>query len=89
MVSIEKEIKNESGLHTRSASAFVRMANEYKSEIYITKDAIKANAKSIMGVMILGASKGDVILIEADGPDEGQAIEGLSALFDNNFNLYQ
>lgn len=76
---------NKTGLHARPASKFVQVANSYKCEIYIEKDNTKINAKSIMGVMILGASKGTKITIIADGLEEEAALKALSDLIESKF----
>lgn len=85
MVSKELVIMNKTGLHARPASKFVQVANSYKCEIYIEKDNTKINAKSIMGVMILGASKGTKITIIADGLEEEAALKALSDLIESKF----
>ncbi|MFW6266554.1 MAG: HPr family phosphocarrier protein [Halanaerobiales bacterium] len=76
-------IKNETGLHARPASQFVKKAGEYKSEIKITRDKDEVNAISIMGVMSLGAEKGSEIIIEAEGEDEDTAIAELVNYLEN------
>ncbi len=80
-------VNNKAGLHAKPASLFVQKANEFKSEIYIKKDATRVNAKSIMGVMILAVQKGDEILIEATGDDEKKALEQLKQLIENRFDF--
>lgn len=86
MVSNEVILKNKSGLHARPASLLVELANKFKSEIFIKKDNMTINAKSIMGVMTLGAACGTHIIIEADGSDEGEALEAIIELVGRNFN---
>ena len=76
---------NKTGLHARPASKFVQIANNYRCEIYIEKDNTKVNAKSIMGVMTLGASKGTKITIIADGLEEEKALKALSELIESKF----
>lgn len=85
MVSKDLVIMNKTGLHARPASKFVQIANDYKCEIYIEKENTKINAKSIMGVMTLGASKGTKITIIAEGIDEKEAIKVLSELIQSKF----
>ncbi|MGN0194696.1 MAG: HPr family phosphocarrier protein [Pseudoramibacter sp.] len=80
-------VKNKAGLHAKPASLFVETANEFSSEIYISKGSTRVNAKSIMGVMILAVSKGDEILLEVNGDDEKAAMDRLTALIDNKFGL--
>lgn len=79
-------IQNKAGLHAKPASMFVQCANNFKSEIFIKKDATRVNAKSIMGVMILAVQKGDEIEIEAFGDDEEKAISALKDLINRKFD---
>lgn len=78
-------IQNKVGLHARPASIFVQTANKFKSDIIVEKDGNKVNAKSILGVLSLGAEKGAHIIIEAKGEDENEAIEALESLIENKF----
>ena len=80
-------VNNKAGLHAKPASLFVQKANNFKSEIYIKKDATRVNAKSIMGVMILAVQKGDEIQIEATGDDEKRAVEQLKQLIEDRFDF--
>ncbi len=84
---LQQEIKviNKSGLHARPASAFVAEAGRYQSNIYIHKDNECINAKSIMGVMSAGITQGTLIILQADGPDEAEALDALTALIDSGF----
>ncbi len=76
----EVEIVNRTGLHTRPGNLFVKKAKEYRSEVAVVKRDKRVNAKSLLTLMKAGISKGDRIVIVADGPDEAQAVEGLAAL---------
>lgn len=78
-------IKNELGLHARAAAAFVKVANRFRSEIFVRKDQMKVNGKSIMGVLMLAASKGSKIDIEVEGDDSTEALEALGKLIEENF----
>ncbi len=82
---IEKtiEIENELGLHSRVAALFVQICSKYKSEICIKKDDFEINAKSIMGIMALGASKGENVHIIINGPDKEEAMEEIEMFFKN------
>ena len=80
-------VNNKAGLHAKPASLFVQRANDFKSEIYIKKEATRVNAKSIMGVMILAVQRGDEIQIEATGDDEKKAVEQLKLLIENRFDF--
>ena len=86
MVSNKAVLTNKSGLHARPASLLVELANKFKSEIFIKKDNMTINAKSIMGVMTLGAAHGTEIIIEVDGSDEEEALKAIIQLIDSNFN---
>ena len=70
-------IQNEVGLHTRPATYFIQKANNYKSSVWIENSDRRANAKSLLGVLSLGISKGDTVSIIADGSDEAEAVDGL------------
>jgi phosphocarrier protein len=85
MVSQEVTIKNRAGIHARPAALLVQRANEYSSQILIKKGDNQINAKSIMGILALGASYNSVLELIVEGEDEIQALEGLVALFNNRF----
>jgi phosphocarrier protein HPr len=78
-------IVNELGLHTRAASKFVRMASDFASEVTVEKDGEEINGKSIMGVLMLVASKGSQILIRARGVDADAAVDALAGLVQEGF----
>lgn len=73
-------ITAENGLHTRPASIFVKAAKAYQSDISVVSGEKSANAKSLFKLQTLGLSKGNTILIRADGPDAEEAVKVLSAL---------
>lgn len=85
MSLIKKEliIKNKQGLHARPAAIFVQIANKYDSRITVRRDAEEVNGKSIMGILMLGAEKGSLIIIEADGIDAQEAIVELEKIISN------
>ena len=85
MVKREMTITNNIGLHARPATFFVQKANCFKSSIWVEKEDCRVNAKSLLGVLSLGISKGTSITLIADGADEKDAIEGLSMLIDSEF----
>ena len=85
MVSKDVVINNQVGLHARPATFFIQKANEVKSSIWVEKEERRVNAKSLLGVLSLGIVKGTEIRIIADGADENEAIETLSALIDSDF----
>lgn len=76
-------VKNETGLHARPASLFVQKAAKFKSVIKLKRDGKEANAKSIISVLSLGASKGSEVTVCADGVDEVEAVDALVELLDN------
>lgn len=77
MVERKVKVALEHGLHARPATDFVKMASSVKSEVFLIKDGKEMNAKSIMGVMALGVSKGDEVTLRVDGSDEREALEKL------------
>ena len=85
MITKDFIIENKTGLHARPASKFVQIANEFKSDIFIEKGNTRVNAKSIMGVMTLGAGRGSKIRLIVDGIDQEEALETLSQLIQSNF----
>ena len=85
MFSKEVEVLNQAGLHARPATFIIQKANEFKSSIWVEKDERKVNAKSLLGVLSLGITKGTVITIIADGVDEEEAVVTLVNLIASNF----
>lgn len=81
----ECRIKNKLGFHARAAVKFVQLASKFKSDVKVVKDDIEVNGKSIMGVLMLAASKGTKIKIIVDGEDEKEAIKSLAELIENGF----
>ncbi len=79
-------ITNKVGLHARPASLLVQTAAQFQSKIRVQFGDKTANAKSMLGVMKLGASQGDTILVRAEGEDAEQAIAALTDLAHHNFN---
>ena len=85
MVTQEVTINNEVGLHARPATFFIQKANEFKSGIWVETDERRVNAKSLLGVLSLGITKGTTITLLADGSDEKEAVAALSELVSGNF----
>jgi phosphocarrier protein HPr len=85
---VEKEIRvvNELGIHARPASLIVKAATGFRSEITLEKDGVSADAKSIMGVMMLAAAHNSVVVVRAKGGDEVEAVVAIEALFNQKFN---
>ncbi len=78
-------IKNRLGLHARAAALLVKTANRFTSEIAIEKDGLEVNGKSIMGILMLAASKGSKITLKVNGKDSTQAIQVLGQLIEEKF----
>jgi phosphocarrier protein len=85
--SAEREaiILNELGMHARAATKFVQLAGKYACDVFIEKDGQEVNGKSIMGVLMLVASKGSRILIIARGDQAEEAVEALAGLVNDRF----
>jgi phosphocarrier protein len=79
------EIVNKLGLHARPSARLTQLASDFKSNVFMTRNGRRINAKSIMGVMMLAAAKGSTITLEAEGDDEVQAIDALAALIESGF----
>jgi len=78
-------IKNRAGIHARPAALIVQTASKFSSKIWLEKGTDKINAKSIMGIITLGASFGTPIRITADGADEDAAAGAIEGLFESRF----
>ena len=78
-------IINKLGLHARASTKLTQTASQFKSDIWIERNGRRVNAKSIMGVMMLAASKGSTVTLEANGGDEVEAMDALVALINNRF----
>ena len=85
MTEAELLIKNQLGLHARACALFVKTAARFQSEIYVARDDLEVNGKSIMGVMMLAAEEGSTIRVRAEGPDEALALKALRELVDGKF----
>ena len=81
----EVVVQNQVGLHARPATFFIQKANEYKSSVWIEKDEKRVNAKSLLGVLSLGVTKGTNITIIADGVDVEKAVGELVSLISSDF----
>ena len=85
MIQQEIEIINKLGLHARASAKFTQLAAKYKSEVWMTRNKRRVNAKSIMGVMMLAAGKGATVLLETEGEDEKECFSALLALVNDKF----
>ncbi len=80
MYSREITVTNQVGLHSRPATFFVQKANTFESSIWVEKDERRVNAKSLLGVLSLGVTQGEVITVVANGSDEKEAVDCLTEL---------
>ena len=78
-------ISNRLGLHARASAKLTKLASGFKSDVHVSRNGRRVNAKSIMGVMMLAAGLGAEIEIEAEGVDELQAVDALRALIEAKF----
>lgn len=78
-------IINKLGLHARAAAKFVTLASQFESAVEVARNGQKVNGKSIMGVMMLAASKGTTLTVSVDGPDEAEAMQQIEALILDRF----
>jgi phosphocarrier protein len=85
MIKTRISIINRLGLHARASAKLTKLAGSFKSEIHLSRNARRVNAKSIMGVMMLAAGLGSEIEIETEGSDEAQAMDALRALIEARF----
>jgi phosphocarrier protein HPr len=85
MQQLEVEIVNKLGLHARASAKLTQVAGKYQSEVWMSRNERRVNAKSIMGVMMLAAAKGTTVTIETSGPDEDEAMAALLELIQDKF----
>ena len=85
MTQADLLIRNQLGLHARPCAKFVRLAAKFRSEVWVARDDLEVNGKSIMGVMMLAAEEGAMIRVRAEGPDEVDAVAALKELVDSKF----
>jgi len=86
MIRKEIEVVNKLGLHARPATMLVKTASRFSSKITIKKEELSVDAKSIMGVLILAAQKGSILMLDVDGPDEEEASKAVAELFARGFD---
>lgn len=85
MPQAEAEIVNKLGLHARASARFTQVAAQFRSNVWLSRDGRRVNAKSIMGVMMLAAGKGAHVLIETEGVDAEEALAALLRLIADKF----
>lgn len=85
MITLEVEVINRAGLHTRPAANLVKITSKYKSDVFIEKDNFRINGKSIIGVMTLAAEMGSKLTFEINGTDEKEMAKEIEELFNSGF----
>lgn len=85
MYEKEVTVQNQVGLHARPATFFIQKANEFRSNIWVEKEERKVSAKSLLGVLSLGITRGTSIKIVAEGNDEASAVDALATLVGSDF----
>ena len=85
MIKVRITINNKLGLHARASAKLTKLAGGFASDIHVSRNGRRVNAKSIMGVMMLAAGMGTEIEIEAEGADEQLAVDAMRGLIDARF----
>ena len=85
MLQQELEIVNRLGLHVRASAKLTQVAGQFQSDVWVSRNGRRVNAKSIMGVMMLAAAQGSKIVLETSGPDEAEAMEAVAMLIAARF----
>lgn len=85
MIKTTVVISNKLGLHARASAKLTKLAGGFRSDVFMSRNGRRVNAKSIMGVMMLAAGLGTEVELETAGPDEQAAIDALTALINDKF----
>ena len=85
MIKATLKISNKLGLHARASAKLTKLAGSFKSEVFMSRNGRRVNAKSIMGVMMLAAGLGSEVEVEVEGSDEVEALEAIRALIADRF----
>ena len=85
MLQKEFTIVNKLGLHARASALFVKTSSRFESEVKLSKEGVEVNGKSIMGIMMLAASKGVTVQLTVEGVDEEEAMQTIGDLIVNGF----
>lgn len=85
MINRDIEIINKLGLHARASAKLTQLAAKFQSEVWMTRERKRVNAKSIMGVMMLAAGKGSTVTLETEGADEQEVMDALVQLIEARF----
>ena len=83
MLQNEFMIINKLGLHARASALFVKTSSRFSSDVKLAREGVEVNGKSIMGIMMLAASKGSSVRLTVDGADETEALQAIGALIAN------
>jgi len=86
MLQQEVEIVNKLGLHARASAKLTQVAAQFGSNVWVSRNGRRVNAKSIMGVMMLAAAQGSRIIIETEGPDEAEAMQAVVRIIAGRFD---
>jgi phosphocarrier protein len=86
MLQREVEIVNRLGLHARASAKLTQVAGQFQSDVWVSRNGRRVNAKSIMGVMMLAAAQGSKIVLETAGPDEAEAMQAVAQLIAARFD---
>ena len=86
MLTQETQIINKLGLHARACAKLTQLASKFSCEVWLTKGERRVNAKSIMGVMLLAAGHGTLVVLRVEGEDEAAAADAVCALFERRFD---
>lgn len=87
LIKKELTVKNKQGLHARPAALFVQIANKFDARITVRREEEEVNGKSIMGILMLGAEKDSLIVVEAEGADAEEAMIELEKIINNEEEL--
>ena len=85
MLKTTLTISNKLGLHARASAKLTKLAGSFQSEVFMSRNGRRVNAKSIMGVMMLAAGLGSQVELETEGPDEQAAQDAITALVNDKF----
>jgi phosphocarrier protein len=85
MIRSTLTISNKLGLHARASAKLTKLAGGFRSDVFLSRNGRRVNAKSIMGVMMLAAGLGSEVQLEVEGPDERDAAEAIEALVRDRF----
>ncbi len=85
MIRSTVRISNKLGLHARASAKLTKLAGSFRSEVFMSRNGRRVNAKSIMGVMMLAAGAGTEVELEVDGEDEQAAMQAITGLIEDKF----